>query len=83
MPNKTPKQIILEHLKKVDFKPKEDYKYIFKLKDGYLEIYYDSDDNRLCYNTITLDENGSNRIFINETALNHIDSMDMATSFIE
>lgn len=83
MPNKTPKQIILEHLNKVDFKPEEDYKYIFKLKDGYLEVYYDSDNNRLCYNTITLDENDSNRIFINETALNHIDSMDMAISFVE
>lgn len=83
MPNKTPKQIILEHLKEVNFKPEEDYKYIFKLKDGYLEIYYDSDNNRLCYNTITLDENDSNRIFINETVLNHIDSMDMAISFVE
>ena len=83
MPNKTLKQIILEHLNKVDFKPEEDYKYIFKLKDGYLEVYYDVDDDKLCYNTIVLDENDSNRIFINEIALNHIDSMDIAISFVE
>lgn len=83
MSNKTPKQIILEHLKEVNFKPEEDYKYIFKLKDAYLEIHYDVDEDKLCYNTMVLDENDSNRIFVNETALNHIDSMDMATSFIE
>lgn len=77
---KQPITIAHEVMKQQNFDPEKDYKMIYELEDGFLEVYKD-EDNKLKYELVNTDEDS--RLIIDRKSLKDTSIIEFSMGFID